>query len=542
MHRDELRDALDAMASAIPAPAGDARTAMTRGRRRVRQRRLSFAGVVALLAAIVVVAAAIARTGDGESRVQSVPTTVHSVEVVPRTTATAPPASDAPEQPIPIPLAFVSPTEGWVCSTPNMEYTTDAGATWRNVPVPSHPASAPSYQFPVCAAVPGGEAWMVDREQVIHYTEGGRHVETNAFPRLPADYSVDEVAFADNRNGWAVARDHTGDGATALLTRDGGRTWMLGGNSLGVPRFSTPTDGWVGADSSGELAHTTDAGFTWQDVAVPTPDAVPGLPVGLETPALVGETVVVPGSSRTGNFTSLFFDVSTDFGRTWTMHQSQPGPVNATKPRAFGAIDGTHWQLALENRLWTTDDGGDSWTAVAEFAGISAITDVRFVTPEIGFVSVSGGTKDTYATTEVLQTADGGGTWSTVAVRAPRMRDNGPINFPGGIIGCPTQPLATPPPGNPPAGLLDAAAHRVEQGPNGWTPTNWLHVYRLGENPEGSFGFLFEYQVGSCGAPTMANGWVVEISGTVTDRGYIPRAELVLAYSPDGWHVFGRYH
>jgi hypothetical protein len=69
-----------------------------------------------------------------------------------------------------------------------------------------------------------------------------------------------------------------------------------------------------------------------------------------------------------------------------------------------------------------------------------------------------------------------------------------------------------------------------------------ITAYHLGDNPKGSFGYLFRYQVGSCGPATMANGWVVEMHGpAIKGRAYIPRAYLAFAHYADGWHVFGRY-
>src|SRR5262245_46332048 len=119
MRRDEVRDALESMAAAIPAPAEDGSSTIARGQRRIRQRRLTVGGVVALLAAIVLGAGAIAATNDnGAPHVESpVTTTLPLIHVGPVTTV---PTSPVYTGPTPISLAFVSPTEGWLCARSNM--------------------------------------------------------------------------------------------------------------------------------------------------------------------------------------------------------------------------------------------------------------------------------------------------------------------------------------------------------------------------------------------------------------------------------------
>jgi hypothetical protein len=142
----------------------------------------------------------------------------------------------------------------------------------------------------------------------------------------------------------------------------------------------------------------------------------------------------------------------------------------------------------------------------------------------------------------VLQTTDGGDTWATVDSDAPPMApDAKGVNTPGGIFGCPTHPLAAPPAGNPPAGLLDAAAQWARA--NGATVATIDATYRVGEK-KGGFWEVFNFQIPSCGADTVAASRVVEMHGPIGQGGggSTDQTQVVLAYSPDGWHVYGRYH
>jgi photosystem II stability/assembly factor-like uncharacterized protein len=539
MRPDDVRDALGAMASDIAAPHAGVDDVVARGRLRVRRRRLTLTGSVALLLAIVVGAAAIARSGHDARRVESAPT-FPQIQVVPQTTT---PADDEYVGPVPIPLAFVSPTEGWMCSTPTMEYTTDAGVTWTNVTVPSHPPTAPRLQMPVCAAAPNGYAWMVttgaggDGLQVIRVSRAGHSVEQSDLPPLPDDWTVRDLAFADSTHGWAFAQDRAGAATVMFVTTDGGRTWQDEKPVRRATLFASATEGWAVPDiSPDQLTHTRNGGRTWDQLSETFRYDGEIRPI-----AARGDTVVALQTGGVDETVPPSFQVSIDDGDSW-IDRSGPSNVEggSSLPYAAGAVDAGHWQLGAGNRLFTTADQGRTWIQVAEFAGVGQITAVHFLTPDIGFVSATG-LGPTASGTVVLQTKDAGDSWSTVDIQAPPMGRNGPINFPGGIIGCPTRPLTPPPSGDPPAGLVDAATAYVGAGPNGWTPDS-IVAYRIGDTSKGQFGGLFQFQVGSCGEPTMGNAWAVELhSNGIKGQAYIPRAYLALAHYADGWHVFGNY-
>jgi photosystem II stability/assembly factor-like uncharacterized protein len=537
MRREDVRDAIDAMASDVATPDADASAAMARARNRIRRRRLTFVSVVALLAAIVVIAGAIVSDDDGSSRISSVPTTARPFRETPW---------EVYSGPIEIPISFVSPTEGWLCTGPTMQYTTDAGATWKDVTVPFGSPAPPRLQQPVCAAVAGGEAWLLttavrdaDDLQVIHVSEGGRTVETAAFPSLRPDWTVRGLSFADSLHGWAFARSAGGGATASFVTSDGGRSWDTDNPLRHAPLWESPSDGWAALDFSSQqqLARTTDGGRSWDRVDMY------GYADTLQPIAADGETVVVLGSTPEGARREPSFAVTLDRGDSWDFRQAPRNAVtSATMPAAASALDVDRWWLGAAGHLFATRNGGRSWEQIAQFAGISRIIGVHFLTPEIGFVSAIG-TGDAANSSVVLRTDDGGETWPTVATQAPALtRAAHVINTPGGILGCPTHPLAAPPPGDPPAGLVDTAVQNIETT-RGWTPVGKQIAYRVG-GTGGSFSELFAFQLPSCGPEAVAASWVVELQGAPGSGGggSTPRAEIVLAYSPDGWHVYGRYH
>jgi photosystem II stability/assembly factor-like uncharacterized protein len=544
MRRDDVRRALDALAADAPEPTGNAASTIARGRRRIRQRRVALVGVVAGLVAAVAAVGVIAHSDNGPSRVSSVPddstTTTPPIAIPPPTTAATPASSE----PVPIPMAWVSATEGWLCTDPVL-YTTDAGASWKNIDVPGPPVA--------CAALPGGNAWVLTpspdrgRQQLVHISRDGA-AEGFAFPELPNSLVVQELTFVDLRHGFAFARELIRGPERALLeTRDGGQTWELKSTeSFGDIHFASDTDGWAAQvpNQTAALLHTANGGRTWSEVPVPWPHrGTSG--VALAPAAVRGNTIVALGSDIDGHLSRIFVDVSTDGGRTWSMRDGPPDTVfSSSEPVALGVTDADHWQLGGVSKLWTTSDGGRTWTQVAELAGVSSITSVAFLTPGVGFVAARGIAVTYLSTeaTEVLRTTDGGASWTIVDSQSNPQRPGRFASTPGGAIGCPTHPLAAPPPGDPPAGLVDAATKWVED--EGGTVASIDHTYRVGTDPGGTFGSVFTYNVGSCGPSAVAYSWVVELHGPIGQGGggSTDQTQLVLANSPDGWHVFGRYH
>ncbi len=544
MRRDDVRAALDVLASAVATPLADAASTVARGRRRIRRRRVTLAGIVGLLAAITLVAGVIASADDsGAPRVTSVPTTNRSIHVVPQTTTTTPQTRSAFP---PSPVAFASDTEGWVCGSRSFIHTTTGFDRYRNgtssIVIPTATASERNEitQPPLCAVAPGGNVWLLrspgssSSPEVLHIRSTDRKVSTYPFAPIDQEF-VTDLAFANEDDGWAlVAPVHSLDRAL-YRTNDGGATWALLVAHVpifGNLRFTGPDNGWATGDSA--LMRTSDGGLTWQ--SVDTPVLPPVAPV-----LATVDTVVARGERSTGMMVQPFFDISVDGGTTWRLARFSPDvQVPGTLPHPMVAADADHLALAVADRLYSSDDGGENWTLHNEFAGLQQIDYLAYPTPDV--IVVSGIADPANGSTAVLASSDGGETWATVTFDAPPLEPDAPVvNWPGGIIGCPTHPLTPPPPGDPPAGLVSAAETYAGAGPDGWAVGS-IATYRVGDTSKGQFGSLFKFHVESCGPATMGNAWVVELhSNGIKGQAYIPRAYLALAHSTDGWHVFGRY-
>jgi photosystem II stability/assembly factor-like uncharacterized protein len=349
----------------------------------------------------------------------------------PRPPSTTPPPGPT-RKPIPMRLAFVSPTEGWLCGTP-LQFTSDAGRNWKtvNVPAPTTASLGSEYeQPPLCTAAPGA-AWLLrgtgnrSRPEIVRIREGGADIDVFPFENLIPGGTVYALTFIDAEVGWALAQSGIGDPVDTVLyaTRDGGRSWTLrnahASISPGPVAFAAEDVGWA-LGTENRVERTTDGGRTWEAVTIPTPAPVGDFGVNLGPIVLTGNAIVVEGSAPTGSLTRLFFVVSADGGRTWTMRTGRPPNeiVGTTEARAFGVLDADHWQFAASNALYTTADGGQSWKHVADFEEVASISSVAFLTPNIGFVTAVGGSPNT-SSSVVLGTTDGGDTWNTIYISVP---------------------------------------------------------------------------------------------------------------------------
>ena len=259
MRRDDVAQALDALAAEVPAPTADAGSLIARGRRRIVRQRIL---IIAIAAAVIATAAGVGAAANRDNTpriVAPVPTTpTTSPSPPPEPTATTPTPNEVGNA-VPAPLAFASATEGWICDDP-FEYTTDAFETVGehvNIPTAAYPAEG---QERLCAAAPGGNAWLVragapGHPEIVRIRSGGTDVQVFPFPPTPA---IESISFVDADNGWALAG---WDGQHDLYrTHDGGSTWSLilpDAPILGSLAFATPDRGWA-AGAAGCAARHDD--------------------------------------------------------------------------------------------------------------------------------------------------------------------------------------------------------------------------------------------------------------------------------------------
>jgi photosystem II stability/assembly factor-like uncharacterized protein len=231
-------------------------------------------------------------------------------------------------------LEFIDADHGWAVGTwgwgggaPHLLTTTDGGATWTKRPAPGEAPFAPFF-------LNTRQGWIAEgvsgHRHIFATTDGGATWKKES---LPGYSDIEDIAFANPRDGWAVGTDFLGERATIFATTDGGATWMRQLNrTFPIPYSST---NWahnlvsvavvdakrvwaVGGD--GLILATSNGGRTWQQQrsataawlgSVSFADARHGW--------IAGET-----DDGNGNFVSSVLLATTSGGETWTK-QKLPG-------------------------------------------------------------------------------------------------------------------------------------------------------------------------------------------------------------------------
>lgn len=217
------------------------------------------------------------------------------------------------------------------------------------------------------------------------------------------DGKQDDISFVDDQNGWY------GNGAGRLYrTTDGGSTWTRVAErkgtfirSVGFLDRNRGFIGNVGVDYYPEvtdripLYKTDDGGVTWSPVSPPGIDLVAGvcgidiLPVRRIYQGAMRTTYLLHAAGRVGGPTAILRSV--DEGETWSVH---------------------------DMRRW---------------AGM--ILDVKFLTPNIGFVAASAPDPDGGGEALILRTTDGSRSWQTVYKSGRRNENVWKMSWPSPLVG-----------------------------------------------------------------------------------------------------------
>lgn len=190
----------------------------------------------------------------------------------------------------------------------------------------------------------------------------------------------DDVFFIDDRTGWY------GNGLGRLFkTVDGGQTWIKQldrpGTFVRALGFVDDRLGFLGNIGPGSfpnvtdetpLYRTRDGGETWQ-------------PISLDGP--------MKGVCAIDVLKQPFINAG---------HLDHRVTV-----RAAGRVGGPA-------HMATSHDGGETWTCEDLAAQAGAIFDVKFVSPEIGFIAAATDAQVANSHGLILRTGDGGRTWSPV--------------------------------------------------------------------------------------------------------------------------------
>jgi photosystem II stability/assembly factor-like uncharacterized protein len=303
--------------------------------------------------------------------------------------------------------------------------------------------------YPYASASPN----LPNRAFIFQTKDGGKHWRRYAFP---AGYFVEarSISFVDSQHGWVWYGGGAGGSMAVKIfrTSDGGKHWMqvactafssapasfgchrrsgidLGGDKDTL-RFQNLLDGWLTSFSNWgvpDLYHTSNGGTTWQRQAV-HPSGARTTPRGSSfgtygslkifgRTGLLSETVdLVPGSSV--GTERLYVHRSVDGGRSWPYLKQAPLRAHAV-PSALQIqfVDARHWILETPNRVWSSSNGGTSWShRPARLPKGLKLLSVQFTGPQVGWAMAQPSRTDAGMAggTELLRTLDGGASWSSV--------------------------------------------------------------------------------------------------------------------------------
>ena len=282
--------------------------------------------------------------------------------------------------------------------------TRDGGATWSEV-TPPEPAPAEGEDpgtvvgyFPDDAS-----AWVTYARYygappagaVVWRThDGGQSWQASAPLDLSSAsfYGPSDIFFLDAQTGWMLVHVDAGmmhDYIMIFQTSDGGQTWakvldpMEGGPqscSKTAIGFFDAQHGWMTGDCMGVvpgvfLVRTEDGGRTWTDIALPAPADAPD--------------IITRSDAWCGTYALSLF------------------PPQQIALAMSCTISGD--TLLVQNYLYTSADGGQSWQAAS-----APSSTIVWLDSAAGFALQKYDPNNPTAPLWLSQTADGGQTWAQV--------------------------------------------------------------------------------------------------------------------------------
>ena len=275
------------------------------------------------------------------------------------------------------------------------------------------------------------------------------------------------VGFASPDFGW---RQQFATGASQPYmfetTEDAGSTWssigpvddhggcefataVFANRHVGVAAYPLTYD--TGPTQTPWVWQTADGGTTWKRMTVPPPAALTNSSSFYGLPSFFADVGVLPVAFVHGSQTVVGFYRSVDAGITWSRPAVVPtestlfptagtdgfcgNPTEVAGAFPVVAIAGpqTWWVIGTSHTgsrtITVTTDGGQSWTTVTptgfpaytptiqEYASLEGFINSLFVSNGVrAWITVTEGKSLESQSAQLLQTTDGGRTWSRVNV------------------------------------------------------------------------------------------------------------------------------
>ncbi|MDB4895388.1 MAG: hypothetical protein JWN15_1650 [Firmicutes bacterium] len=344
------------------------------------------------------------------------------------------PGQSAPtESIVPSQLQMVDEAIGWATTGDGVFRTSDGGRIWTSV---NPPDFGPIATGAGSRIVPPGyfygqeNAWVVGPTVVDKDSKGSTpvfytHDGGQTWQRTTVAAGQFQIAaFSDAQHGWGFTEAHaTAMGIYTLFrTQDGGATWtQIATNRYGVKdnfpgvymitgfTFRNESDGWATGRVRDVpllwLYRTQDGGATWREQALALPAELKERPITTGQVRFFDQQnamlQVTGRCSDTEECLSLYH--STDAGATW--HGTTLLKYSAAGSFSYDFIDADRGVATDGDKVYTTADGGQHWTASAPNISLKGIKTLDFTTPATGWAVTE---------SQLLKTTDGGLTWAPV--------------------------------------------------------------------------------------------------------------------------------
>ncbi len=207
-------------------------------------------------------------------------------------------------------------------------------------------------------------------------TDAGATWQSVALPSSLAPQGFDgaNVSFVSPADGWLTIQPYHPPSqvgtSVVLSSTDGGATWNVVNGDTPVAQidFLSPQIGWGVSPDGSALYESNDAGTAWQQVALPGPGSGGSAPTwkAVTMPTFFGEDGVVLAEPASGN---AVVESTSDGGNTWTASATPFAGVapssNGQRPTTmpFAATSPNTFLYWAGDDLFETSDGGHTWTS-----------------------------------------------------------------------------------------------------------------------------------------------------------------------------------
>ncbi|MBA7659035.1 Ycf48-like protein [subsurface metagenome] len=329
-------------------------------------------------------------------------------------------------------MHLITRDEGWALANQRLLWTTTGGAQWTDITPPFTTTmviesvffldTLTGWVMSSSYAASGGDTQLT----LSHTTDGGQTWQTTSFTAFnPEDGHSPPVMtyidFINSQTGWVVIKLPSGSNFSLgrlFKTSDSGATWAELTIPIGDPvHFITADVGWVAGGPIGDqLYMTQDGGSTWQSQEIMAQENITGyliydLPTFEDT-----QDGVIPIVRNDLTQTRVEFYVTHDGGQSWSLRDTTPISQEVAPGTKFPItiVDCSHWVMADSSSIPNLP---------------SNVVALDFVTADIGWAYTSNGIcpresstdgpSHCYFQNKLLNTTDGGETWTEVELPYP---------------------------------------------------------------------------------------------------------------------------